>query len=251
MTTFQSGGYSLAYERAGAGDPVILVHGFGSSKSTNWQITGWFDALIEAGFEVAAFDHRGHGDSDKPHDTEAYGDHNMANDLLAFMEHLGWERPFAVGYSMGSSVSIRFMAEHHDKLGACVLGGTGELVIDSGLRNTDRIAAALEAPSLADVTDPLARPYREFADRQKGDRVALAACIRHRRPPLDFEALSRVETPVLVATGELDDAVGPPQAVAQLFPKGEAVVIPKRDHMKAVADPFFKKSAIGFFDRFR
>lgn len=251
MKTFESGGYNLAYERAGAGDPVILVHGFGSNKATNWLNTGWFDVLIEAGFEVAAFDHRGHGESDKPHEVEAYGDLNMANDLLAFMAHLAWDNPFVIGYSMGSSVSLRFMAEHADRLRACVMGGSGELVIESGLRNSDRIAEALEAPSLSDVTDPLVRPYRDFADRQKADLKALAACIRFRRPPLNLEALAQVATPVLVATGSDDDAMGSPQPIADLFPNGEAVLIPGRDHMKAVADRFFKSSAIEFFDRFR
>ena len=42
-------GVRLAFEQLGAGDPVLLVHGFGSSREQNWKSTGWYRSLTEAG----------------------------------------------------------------------------------------------------------------------------------------------------------------------------------------------------------
>jgi pimeloyl-ACP methyl ester carboxylesterase len=55
--------------------------------------------------------------------------------------------------------------------------------------------------------------------------------------------------PVLVAVGEADTMAGPPEALAELLPRGEAFVIPKRDHMRGTGDPKFKAAALAFLSR--
>ncbi|MGH6828391.1 MAG: alpha/beta fold hydrolase, partial [Rhizomicrobium sp.] len=74
MTEFAitSDGLRIAYDRAGAGPAVMLVHGFGSSRAQNWQSTGWYASLAQAGLSLVAMDCRGHGESDKPHDPLLY-----------------------------------------------------------------------------------------------------------------------------------------------------------------------------------
>ena len=68
--TFDSNGVSIRYFEAGAGDALVLVHGFSGSADTAWIKPGNFDALVDAGFHVVAIDNRGHGGSGKPHDPE-------------------------------------------------------------------------------------------------------------------------------------------------------------------------------------
>ena len=58
----------IAYECAGEGAPVLLIHGFASDRVQNWRAPGWYDMLTGAGYRVVAMDCRGHGESDKPHD---------------------------------------------------------------------------------------------------------------------------------------------------------------------------------------
>ena len=65
-----SDGTALAFERLGPEETterptIVLVHGFGSSRSQNWKSTGWYGGLTEAGFSILAMDCRGHGDSGK------------------------------------------------------------------------------------------------------------------------------------------------------------------------------------------
>ncbi|MDH3741650.1 MAG: alpha/beta hydrolase, partial [Hyphomicrobiales bacterium] len=52
MPHFSSDGVQIAYEIAGEGDPVLLIHGFASNSAINWVSTGWLKMLIEAGRQV-------------------------------------------------------------------------------------------------------------------------------------------------------------------------------------------------------
>src|SRR6185437_14611611 len=109
MTDFVTAddGISLAYERIGEGDPVVLVHGFGSSRGQNWKSTGWYATLTEAGFAVLAMDCRGHGESGKPHDPSFYGHDRMAEDVATVMDAAGLKAAPLVGYSMGGFLALR------------------------------------------------------------------------------------------------------------------------------------------------
>jgi len=65
---FDSKGVKIHYVDAGQGEPVVLIHGFSSSLDANWGSLGIIDKLSKD-FRVVALDVRGHGKSDKPHDT--------------------------------------------------------------------------------------------------------------------------------------------------------------------------------------
>src|SRR5277367_6316462 len=99
MPFFDSSGTRIHYQDAGAGDPVVLVHGFASTADHNWGSTGWMEALPRK-YRAIAPDVRGHGLSDKPRTPEAYGYASMGADVTRLMEHLGMSRAILMGYSM-------------------------------------------------------------------------------------------------------------------------------------------------------
>ena len=76
MRYFNSNGVSIAYidvpPHEGEGDPILLIHGFASSHAVNWVNTLWVKTLTRAGYRAIAFDNRGHGQSEKLYDPEAY-----------------------------------------------------------------------------------------------------------------------------------------------------------------------------------
>ena len=72
-----------------------------------------------------------------------------------------------------------------------VLGGLGSHLVD-GVGLPESIADALEAPTLADVTDPQGRTFRAFAEQTKSDLRALAACIRGSRQMLTREQAAAI-----------------------------------------------------------
>ena len=72
MASFRYNGVEIAYLDEGAGEPIVLVHGFGSNKETNWVVPGWVAALKGAGRRAIALDNRGHGASTKFYDPDDY-----------------------------------------------------------------------------------------------------------------------------------------------------------------------------------
>ena len=238
-------GARIAYDTKGEGQPVVLVHGFASSREQNWGTPGWIDRLAHAGFRAVSFDCRGHGQSDMPHDTAAYGEH-MIDDILAVMDAAGAPVADVMGYSMGSMLTIRLLMEYPERVLRVVLAGLGETYFKENPAWRNMVADAMATDDIAFVEDRVARRFRIFAAQKGKDRLALAACMRsprHKYAPADLKASTR---PVLVVCGEDDDLTGSPFPLAEAFADGRAVVLPHKDHMTAVGDPGYKKTVLEF-----
>lgn len=249
-TATASDGTALAFERLGAGPAIVLVHGFGSSRSQNWKSTGWYGGLTEAGFSLLAMDCRGHGDSGKPHDEAAYGHDRMADDILTVMDAAGVNEALVCGYSMGGFIGLRLLASYPERVKKLALAGVGENYLQDRITAPAAravLADALLTPDKESITDPKAKMFRAFADQPGKDRFALAACMRAMSPRLAPAALAALPRPILVVCGALDDVAGPPEPLAQAFADGKAIVIPGRDHMSAVGDRHTRQAVIDFF----
>src|SRR5712691_9314593 len=102
MPSFQHDGVEIAFLDEGAGEPIVLVHGFASNAAVNWVHPGWVATLTKAGRRVIALDIRGHGASSKLYDPAAYHSAAMAEDVRALLDHLALSRADVMGYSMGA-----------------------------------------------------------------------------------------------------------------------------------------------------
>ena len=250
MPQFKHDGVDIAFLDEGEGEPIVLVHGFASNKEVNWVAPGWITTLTRAGRRAIALDNRGHGASGKLYDPAAYHSTIMAEDLRALLDHLDLPSADVMGYSMGARITAFLALAHPDRVRAAVLGGLGFRLIE-GVGLPDTIAEALEAPSIADVTDPTAYMFRAFAEQTKSDLHALAACMRGSRQTLSRDDVARIAVPFLVAVGEKDTIAGSPEALAALIPGAKALVIPGRDHMLAVGDRVFKSAVVEFLTQRR
>ena len=96
-----------------------------------------------------------------------------------------------MGYSMGARIGAFLALEHAARVRALILGGLGIHLIE-GVGLPESIADALEAPSLAVVTDPVGRQFRAFAEQTRSDLKALAACIRGSRQMLSREQVAAI-----------------------------------------------------------
>lgn len=248
MPTFFSAGLELAYLDEGSGEPILLVHGFASNAAVNWVYPGWVDTLTKAGRRVIAIDNRGHGASQKLYDPQAYRLPLMAADARALLDHLGIERADVMGYSMGARISAWMTITHPERVHALILGGMGYGLV-TGITTGEPVAAALEADSLAEVSDPTGRAFRLFADQTRSDRRALAACMRSVRQPIAPEDVQKITVPTLIAVGTRDLIAGSAAELAALIPGAEVLDIPGRDHMLAVGDRVFKQGVVEFLSR--
>jgi pimeloyl-ACP methyl ester carboxylesterase len=248
MPSFHNGEVEIAYLDEGEGDPIVLVHGFASSKNVNWVYPTWVSELKKNGRRVVALDNRGHGESGKLYDPDAYHLPTMAGDVTALMDHLGIERADVMGYSLGSRMMAWLAQSQPQRLRSAILGGIGIGLIEGGGPG-ENVAEALEANSLHDVTDPVGRTFRAFADQTRSDRRALAACLRGSRSLMTREQAAAIRLPVLIAVGTKDEIAGSAEALGKVIPGAEVLNIPNRDHMRAVGDKVYKSGVLDFLSR--
>ena len=247
MPAFENEGLNLVYHDEGTGPPVVLVHGFASNAATNWIGTGWVADLVRGGYRCLVPDLRGHGESDKPHASEAYEPRRMAADVIALLDQADVPSAAWIGYSMGARIGAFAALERPERISALVLGGLGEGLV-TGLDDGEGIAEAMLADSIDDVATDRGRMFRAFADKTGADRAALAACIETSRERMSADDVASIEVPTLVAVGTEDDLAGPPEALAALLPNGRAFAIPRRDHMLAVGDRQHKRAVLEFLE---
>lgn len=248
MPSFHNGDVEIAYLDEGEGDPILLVHGFASSKNVNWVYPAWVSELKKNGRRVIALDNRGHGDSEKLYDPEAYHIGTMAGDVGALMDHLGIDRADIMGYSLGGRMTAWLALSQPQRLRSAILGGIGMGMIEGGGPG-ENVAAALEAPSLEEVTDPVGRTFRAFADQTRSDHRALAACLRGSRRLMTREEAAGITVPVLIAVGTADEIAGSAQALGKIIPGAQVLDIPNRDHMRAVGDKIYKTGVLDFLSQ--
>lgn len=121
-----NGEVTIAFDRllASSGEPLLLVMGLGTSRF--WWPLGLCESFAERGFEVARYDQRDAGESTRMPDTstsnpfaalargtsEAYTAEDMADDAVAVMDALGWDRAHVFGHSMGGTLAQRIALRH-------------------------------------------------------------------------------------------------------------------------------------------
>jgi pimeloyl-ACP methyl ester carboxylesterase len=251
-TLVVSGEIRIAYEVVGetleGKPPIVLVHGFASNRVTNWRAPGWYEALTQAGRQVIAFDVRGHGESDKPHDPDAYNEGELAWDVERLLDHLGHAQADVMGYSMGGFITLRLLHDSASRVRRGVIAGVGENYYGRGTVETDAIAAGLRAPSAADVVGAVPRQFRLFAEQGKNDLEALALCMTRERRTFAAAEFEDLNVPTLIVVGEKDTVTGPPDLLAAALPGSHVVIVPGRDHMTCVGDKIYKAAVLSFLD---
>ena len=250
MPQFTSDSLNLSYDEFGPADArkaIVLVHGFSSNKYENWKRMGWYDAIAGKGMRGLALDCRGHGESAKPHDAAQYDRSAMARDVFTLMDHAGIERAHLLGFSMGAHIALTAGMTDSSRIDHLVVAGVGGRIFEPG-REPDAMAKAMEAASPDEIADPMLKSFRQFADEQKEDRLALAACSRGPRIEITRDAVAAIGRPTLVIAGARDQLAGPPQGLAQAIAGAKAVTLPGCDHFSMIAHGLFKASAFDFFD---
>ncbi len=102
-----SAGIEIHYEDHGAGQPVVLIHGYPlSGRAWDKQVP----ALLEAGYRVITYDRRGFGQSSQP--VTGYDYDTFAADLHALLEHLDLRDAVLAGHSMGTGEVTRYLGRY-------------------------------------------------------------------------------------------------------------------------------------------
>jgi len=263
---FDSNGVKIRYVTAGEGEAVVLIHGW-LGDSTMWGKDAAGNAKLDAtgapGFRFIAFDCRGHGKSDKPHDTRQYGT-ELAEDTVRLLDHLKIKKAHLIGYSMGAFIAGKVAATHPNRVLSVIYGGQAPLIAggpSTGSNECEVFAKAVQegkglGPYLLAVW-PSGRPKLTLEQANglakvlyggKDVQAFAASGLSLGELRVTERQLRRCKAPSLFVYGENEsDTVKDSVAAAQkVVPNCVVRVIPGGDHMTTIIKPEFGASLIEF-----
>ncbi|KAA0253783.1 MAG: alpha/beta fold hydrolase [Acidobacteria bacterium] len=239
-------GGRLWVERAGEGDPVVLIH------DGIVHAAGWDDVLpsLSSQYEVIRYDRRGYGRSTAPS-----APYSNLEDLEALLRHLGLARVHLVGSSSGGGLAIDYALAHPEGVASLTLVGA----VVSGFPYTRHMANRGGHLTAAATTDPaeerrywsLVDPYF-VAPASKAAHERVAALLEAfpqnlgrererfaRRPPPALPRLGSIRVPALVLAGEHDipDVHAHAGAIAAGIPNARRDVVADSGHVPYLEQP--------------
>jgi pimeloyl-ACP methyl ester carboxylesterase len=252
MPYLDRAGTRIYYEVTGGPDgpgdrpPLLLSHGYGAS-SRMWRPNV---AALAADRTVITWDMRGHGASDSPDDPEQYSHAACVADMAALLDAAGAEHAVLGGLSLGGFVSLEFVLEHPQRVGAVLLFDTGPGFRSDQARQewngrAGKTAARLERDGIA----ALGRSAEADYGHRSAHGLALAARgMLAQQDGRVMEGLASVEVPVLVLVGARDKAFLPAaDYVAAKIPGAVRVVVPDAGHVSNLDQPdLFNQAVLEF-----
>jgi len=256
----------LAYIDRGAGQPVLLVHGF-PLDHTMWEAQ--IDALSKHS-RVIAPDLRGFGQSKLGSMEPTYGItmQRYADDLAEFLDALDFgvdQRIVFIGLSMGGYIAWQFVKKYPERLLGLALLDTrslsdtdearagrikmAEKVAEWGSgRVAEMMGPKLVAPSAFEEKPAVVTAIRRVVQSTSPAAVAAAQRGLAARPDMT-SFLPQIKVPTLIIVGD-QDAISPPaemQAIAAAIANAELVVIPNSGHMTTMENPEAVNAALSRF----
>ncbi len=203
-------GFQLAYEEAGSGIPLILLHGNGEDRSYfRHQIEDLQDIR-----HVYALDTRGHGQS--PRGTAPFNLDQFARDLEKFMDQNGIEQADLLGFSDGANIALTFALKHPDRVTKLILAG--------GNLNPE----GMNPKDLQEIQEE----YETVTGFQK-ELLSLMVNEPHIQP----DELKKLTMPVLVTAGSEDVILEEhTRLMAEATPDSRLVILPG-SHWNAAESP--------------
>jgi pimeloyl-ACP methyl ester carboxylesterase len=257
---FDSNGVKIRYVTAGKGEPIVLLHGWMSDVGM-W---GRLDTNPTAKeYQLIAFDLRGHGKSDKPHEPDQYGP-EMAEDVVRLLDHLKLPKAHLVGYSMGAIVAGKVAATHPDRVLSVVYGGQAPILtpkVKADAREIEAFAKAVEEGKglgsyllevmpgdKAKMTEEEANTLAKVLYGNKDVKAFAAAGRGIKHLDVTADQLKKCTAPILFIHGskEAEATRARAAAIIKLLGRGEIKVIDGADHTTTLSKPEFGKAIEAF-----
>jgi pimeloyl-ACP methyl ester carboxylesterase len=262
MDTIEIEGLHIAYERAGTGPPLVLLHGYVGDGPTTWRPQ--VEELCDE-FTVVVWDAPGAGGSSDP--PESFGIAGYADCLARFVDKLHLGRPHVAGLSFGGILALKFCHRHPNIPMTLVLVSTY-----SGWRGSlapevaeQRLQQALTLADLSPdkfVETLLPTMFSKNTPRESVDRFRTSLLKFH---PAGFRAMARasaedlrkvlthINIPTLLICGDADvrAPLGVAEELSKSIPESTLLVLPDAGHICNIEAPEEFNSAVRSFLRGR
>ncbi len=177
---------TLHYQEAGAGEPLILLHGNGENGEYFRHQIVYFSQK----YRVIAVDTRGHGQS--PRGTAPFTIQQFAGDLKDFMDQLEISRAVLLGFSDGANIAMKFALSFPERVKALILNG--------GNLNAAGVKRPVQLP--IEIGYRMARRFAEKSADAKANAEMLGLMVNE--PNIPAARLREIHAPVLVISGTRD-----------------------------------------------
>lgn len=224
-------GTNIHYELIGEGPPLVLQHGLLSDLGS-WKRRGYVAALKNS-FQLILVDSRGHGESDKPDESEAYELRARVTDLATVLNQLDINQAHYMGYSMGGWMGYGIAIYMPQRFKSLIIGGFGPFRVGrfDGPLSEDQRKARWEAFGNRAISDPnMAKTLKEFP-----------WAVKHCRNALDtwrgaHQALKTGDLPLLMFSGTEEPNASPidmPE-VLKFRPDAEFFTVQGANHIETI-----------------
>jgi pimeloyl-ACP methyl ester carboxylesterase len=242
-------GLRIAYERAGQGQPLLLLHGFfGDTRVWRPQLEGLSDE-----YEVVAWDTPGCGHSSDPPDYFRMADY--ARCLAAFIDALGLERPHLLALSFGSTLALELYRQNPRLprtlvLASAYAGWTGSLpadVVEKRLAQTipdldlpaEQVVARYNSPGLLSESAPASVLAENAAIMSDFDPAGMKLMVLALAEADLRDVLPHIKVPTLLLYGDMD--VRSPVSIGETLhaqiPGSKLVVMAGAGHVSNIEAP--------------
>lgn len=250
-------GAQIFYTETGQGEPLVLSHG-GTHTWESWEDLGYVERLKDH-FRLILIDSRGHGGSDKPHDSAAYAFPQQVDDVVAVVDHLGLERFHFWGYSIGAQISFQLAARVPSRVQTFVAYGGHpfppsaddrafiheiNVTLQQGMQ--EWVNQMETRGVFAQYPNPTARKARLLAADADAQIALNNACAEDTGIA---EYLSDISTPCLLIAGEHDGVNDLARQAAKDLPIADFVSVGGIGHAMVHAHTILPY-AFAFFERF-
>ena len=250
MSKQQVGDISMYYELSGEGDPVLFLHGLGSS-SMGWQLQ---KEPFAQNYQVILADMRGHGRSDHP--SGPYSVAQFAVDVAGLLDGLEITKPVhLVGLSMGGMIGFQMGLDYPDKIKTLTIVNSGPELISKTFRDKMMIwqrKIMVNLFSLEKIGNAIAgrlfpepeqAEFRELfvKDLLQNDKASYKAAVNALFGWSVRKRIGQIECPVLVVTADQDyTPVAAKEAYVAEMPQAQLLVIENSHHATPIdqADVF-------------
>jgi pimeloyl-ACP methyl ester carboxylesterase len=256
MSTILANQIRCYYEEHGQGEPLVFIHGLGSS-TRDWE---YQVPEFSKSFRVITYDMRGHGQSDKP--AGPYTIPMLASDLAGLLRALQIPSAHVVGISLGGAIAFQFALDCPEMAKTLTivnsgpsLGGTLEQARQEierrvGVVQQLGMRAMGEALSSNLYPKPEQAALREtFIERwAQNDPQAYIEATRSMLGWNVEDQLGEIQCPTLILTADQDySPVALKESYAKSIPNAQLVVIPDSHHATPIEQPEKFNAALAEF----
>ena len=253
MPTAKINGINIYYESHGTGFPLVLAYGIGGN-TTEWEPQ---IPVFSRSYRFIVWDPRGHAQSESPPNADQYTQEVFAQDLEGLLDHLGINRAYVGGLSMGGGIATRFAILHPERVAALLIfdsfSSSGLETPPENRQMREEIIRLTETEGMSAVAEfamknnPNISQTALLGNEQENrvrqmylalDPVGYAHSTRMiLNAVFSASLLEGIEVPTLVMAGQEDGALPACRFIHEKIKGSKLVVIPEAGHLSNLDQP--------------